>query len=216
MKTIIKREFLDHIQSLQFFILLIISVLLFAISGWVSVKKYNEEMTNYNQGINEVRNSLSTVMTFCHRQPNPLSFMADGGLKIEPQRIRLQAKGDILSSSSGETNFKMPDIPELDWAFIIKIVFSLYAILLAFGSISGEKEKGTLRLIISNSIGRGQVLLGKYISIILTPMAALTLDFIIGLLVAGSFLPKIFTLSILMRILLMWILSVVYLSLSVF
>jgi ABC-type transport system involved in multi-copper enzyme maturation permease subunit len=216
MKTIIKREFLDHIQSLQFLILLIVSVLLFAIAGWISIKKYQEEMTNYNDGVNRVRNSLSTTMTFCNRQPNQLTFMADGGLKIEPQSVTLQPKGNILTGPSGETNFKMPDVPELDWAFIIKIVFSLYAILLAFGSISGEKERGTLRMIISNSIGRGQVLLGKFISILLTILVPLTLGFLISLLVAGSFLPNIFTFSTLMRILLMWILSLVYLSIFTF
>jgi len=216
MKIIIKREFFDHVQSLQFFILLIISVLLFAIAAWVSVKKYNEQIIQYNQGVNEVRNSLSTAETSCHRQPNPLSFIADGGLKIEAQRVKLEPKGNISSGSSGEINFKMPDIPELDWSFIIKIVFSLYVILLAFRGISGEKELGTLRMVISNSIGRVQVLLAKYISIILIIMVPLILGCLASLFIIILFIPNIFSVSILTRIVLMLILTLVYLSIFAF
>lgn len=216
MKTIIRREFLDYVQSLQFFVLLIVSVLLFSSAGWISTKKYNEQTVEYNQGSTEVRKSPSTTRTFCHRQPNPLAFIADGGLKIESRRLTLQPKGNILSGPSGERNFKMPDSPELDWAFIIKVVFSLYVILLAFGSISGEKEQGTLRMIISNSIGRNQVLLGKYLSIILTIMVPLILGCVISLFVVALSIPKIFSLSVFVRILLMLILTLVYLSIFVF
>lgn len=216
MTTILKREFIEYVQSLQFSTLLIITILLFSISGWISATKYNEQIEKYNKGVNDTQKFPSTRMTLCYREPNTLSFIADAGLKIEPHSVTLSPKGSISTGASGELNFKMPEIPELDWAFIIKIIFSLYIILLAFRSISGEKEQGTLRMIISNSVGRTQVLLEKYVSIIFTIMVPLILGTLVSMVILTLFIPKILSLSVLIRIFLMLILSLVYLSIFVF
>jgi ABC-type transport system involved in multi-copper enzyme maturation permease subunit len=115
-----------------------------------------------------------------------------------------------------ERNFKMPDIPELDWAFIIKIIFTLYVLLLGYASISGEKELGTLRLILSNSHGRIKFLVSKYIAIILTVMIPLIIGVLISLIIIGISIPQVFTLSNLIRILLMLVLAITYLSIFAF
>jgi len=216
MKTIIKREFLEHLQSLQFYVLLIFSIILFGISGWVSVNNYNEQNSAYNKNITDLTKHPSTISTQCYRKPNGLAFIADGGLKTESDGVRLGPKSSISNHPSGERNFKMPNIPELDWAFIIKVVFSLYVILLAFNGISGEKEQGTLGIIISNSIRRSQVLLGKYISIILTVLIPLLLGGIVSLLIAVLFIPQVFNFIVLLRVLLMLVLTIVYLSVFIF
>lgn len=71
--------------------------------------------------------------------------------------------------------------PTPDFLFIAKVVFSLLTIVFAFGAIAGEREKGTLQLMLSNSISRGQVLLGKflggYLSIALPFLAASLIAF---------------------------------------
>jgi len=216
MTTLIKREFLEHLQSLQFYVLLIICIILFSVAGWISITKYDEQIEKYNKGVLNIQKSPSTRMTQCHREPNPLSIVADGGLKIEPHVLTLRPKGSISTGTSGELNFKMPEIPELDWAFIVKVIFSLYVILLAFRTISGEKEQGTLRMIMSNSVGRSRVLLGKYISILLTIIVPLILGSLISLVIILPFIPKILSLSILIRIVLMLIISIVYLSIFIF
>jgi hypothetical protein len=72
--------------------------------------------------------------------PNPLVLLADGGSKHQPPRYRFEPKGRLTPFSGVPKNFKMPSVPELDWAFIIKVVISLYVLLLAFRGISGEKE----------------------------------------------------------------------------
>ena len=47
-----------------------------------------------------------------------------------------------------------PNISQVDWAFIIGYVLSLIALLFTFDAISGERERGTLRLMLANSIPR--------------------------------------------------------------
>ena len=51
----------------------------------------------------------------------------------------------------------------LDLTFIIQVVLSLFAIVLTYDSISGEREQGTLRLTFANAVPRGVYLVAKLI-----------------------------------------------------
>ncbi|MFC1793979.1 ABC transporter permease subunit [Planctomycetota bacterium] len=216
MIAVIKREILEHLQSLQFIILLVLSILLFSMNGWITVKKHREQMARYSHGITEMAHYHSTRNTSLHMQPNPLVLLADGGSKYQPPGYRLEPKGRLTPLSAGQKNFKMPFVPELDWAFIIKAIFSLYALLLAFRGISGEKEVGTLRLILSYALRRNQVLLAKYVSILLTIGIPLILGSLISLSVTSIFLPEAFSLTLVPRIGLMFLLAFFYLSVFAF
>jgi ABC-type transport system involved in multi-copper enzyme maturation permease subunit len=212
MKKIIVRELLDHLQSIQFFVLLVMCFVLFALNGFVSVKTYKEQNVIFNKNLSQSQESKSTTMTRLYRQPNPLLFLSEGGEKFRPSGYRLKPKGGIEAEPASPRNFKMPVVPDLDWSFLIKIIFSLYVVLLSFGAISGEKEQGTLRLILSNSIGRVKVLVAKYCAILLSALIPLLLGALISLIIIGLSVPQILSLNGLSRILVMLVLAVVYLS----
>ncbi len=216
MTTVIKREILEHLQSLLFIILIVLSILLFSMNGWVSVKKHREQMTRYSDGVTGVAQNPSTVGTSLYMRPNPLVLLADGGSKYQPPGYSLGPKGNLTTLPAGPKNFKMPFVPELDWAFIIKVVFSLYVLLLAFRGISGEKEIGTLRLILSNTIRRNQLLLAKYISIILTTGIPLILGGLVSLCIVSILLPQALSLSVVPRFVLIVLLAFFYLSIFAF
>jgi ABC-type transport system involved in multi-copper enzyme maturation permease subunit len=212
MVAIVKREILEHIQSLQFITLLILSILLFGMNGWITVKKHRERMARYNHGTTEMAHYHSTMRTSLYIRPSALVLLADGGSKRQPPGYTLEPKGRLTPMPAGQTNFKMPFIPEPDWAFIIKVIFSLYALLLAFRGISGEKEIGTLRLVLSNTLKRNQVLLAKYVSIMLTIGIPLIAGSLVSLSVMSIFVPQVFGLSEIARISLMIVLGFFYLS----
>jgi len=216
MIAIIKREILEHLQSLQFIILIVLSIILFAINGWITVIKHREQMARYSFGVTEMAHYHSTTRTSLHMRPNPLVLLADAGSKHQPPGYSLEPKGQLIPMPAGQTNFKMPFIPELDWAFIIKVVFSLYALLLAFRGISGEKEIGTLRLVLSNTLKRNQVLIAKYISIILTIDIPLILGGMVSLSIVSIFMPQVLSLTVIARICLMIMLGFFYLSIFAF
>lgn len=216
MKNIIKRELLDHLQSIQFIVLLCITMILFLANGLISTKEYTQKISSYNQDITQTYKNPSTIMTPLYRQPNQLLFMAEGGDKYRPTGYYLSPKGVLDALPSGPRNFKLPEIPELDWSFIIKIIFSLYVILLGYNAISGEKEEGTLRQILSNSIGRIRVLVAKYIAILLCILVPLVTGFIISLIIVGIFIPEVLSLRNLLRIFVMLLLTLVYLSIFAF
>ena len=64
--------------------------------------------------------------------------------------------------------------------FIVKIVLSLFAILFTYDAIVGEKERGTLKLALSNDVPRDRLILGKaiggYISLLLPLLIPLLLS----------------------------------------
>ena len=79
--------------------------------------------------------------------------------------IRLKRPGNFLLRWSGD----------MDWAFIVSALLSFMALLLTYDAFSGEREAGTLRLLLSAAIPRDEVLTGKYLGVMLTlgiPFAA--------------------------------------------
>lgn len=216
MKTIIKRELLDHLQSTKFIVLLCITMILFLANGLISVKKHAHQLSSYNKRVSEIYQNPSTVCTTLYRQPNQLLFMSEGGDKYRPYGYTLEPKGIIEALPSGPQNFKLPEVPELDWSFIIKVIFSFYVIILGYNAISGEKEQGTLRQILSNSIGRIKLLVAKYVAILLTVLVPLVSGVTISLIILGISIPQVLILKNLSRILVMLLLTMVYLSIFAF
>jgi ABC-type transport system involved in multi-copper enzyme maturation permease subunit len=216
MKTIIRKELLDHLRSVQFAVLLAASIVLFAANGLVFIQQYTRLNTDHHKAVAENDQQPSTMMTRPYRAPSSLLFMAEGGDKSSPKGYWMGPKLTRSPMPAGTANFKMPDIPELDWAFIIKIIFSLYVILLGFEAVSGEKERGTLRLVLSNPVGRVKLLTAKYLAIISSAAIPLLAGLLISLIVIGVFLPAVLGPQNLARIVFFFILALAYLSLFAF
>jgi ABC-2 type transport system permease protein len=158
----------------------------------------------------------STTHLYLYRKPNPLLFLAEGGDLDRPADYILRPKGQLSAIPPRPRDFKLPDIPKLDWSFIIKTIFSLYVILLGFSGISEEKEKGTLRLVLSNSFSRVRLLTAKYLTILAVTFVPLLVGFVINLVIFAIFPPQTLTVGHLSNIFLMLLLSMAYLSLFAF
>lgn len=216
MRKIIRRELLDLLQSIQFFVLLGMCFVLFTLNGIVSVKTFKEQNEAYYNHLSRSQEYRSTTQTRIRRQPNPLLFISEGGDKFRPTGFTIKPKGGIDAEPAGPRNFKMPVVPDLDWAFLIKVVFSLYVVLLSYGAISGEKEQGTLRLILSNPIGRIRVLVAKFCAILVSAFIPLLIGAFLSVILFGLSIPQILRWESLSRILLMLVLAVAYLSVFAF
>lgn len=75
----------------------------------------------------------------------------------------------------------------LDLLLIVKIVLSLFAILFTFDAIVGEKERGTLKLTLANSVPRDQFILGKAIGSFVSLLVPLVIPFLMGLIMLNIF-----------------------------
>ncbi len=216
MKTIFQRELLDHLKSVQFSVLLAAGIILFAANGIVFVQQYSRLNSDYRLHVAQEDQHPSTVATSLFKAPSPLLFMAEGGEKSSPPGYFLGPKQGISAMPAGPRNFKMPEVPEIDWAFVIKMLFSLYVILLGFETVSGEKERGTLRLVLSNPIGRVKLLTAKYLAILASAMVPFLIGLVVSLIIIGLFLPSVLGLGSLVRVVVFLLLSLAYLSLFAF
>jgi ABC-type transport system involved in multi-copper enzyme maturation permease subunit len=216
MKTLLSKELLEHLRSVQFAVLAAASVLLFAVNGLVFVQQYKRLNADYRQAVSTAEAQPSTVMTLLYRAPSPLLFLAEGGAKTDPAGYRLSPKMTLTALPAAPPNFQMPEVPELDWAFIVKVVFSLYVILLGFEAVSGEKERGTLRLVLSNPAGRAKVLTAKYLAILASAALPLVVGALVGLIVIGFFQPSVLGAALALRVLLFLAAAMAYLSLFAF
>jgi ABC-type transport system involved in multi-copper enzyme maturation permease subunit len=214
MLTIVYREIRDHIQSLQFVVLLLFAVVLFAANGIVFALKFQAENAAYSA--TAARFTPSTSVIFMARQPNPLLFLAEGGDLDRPTSYYMMAKGYFSASAPRPRDYKLPDIPKLDWAFLIKTIFSLYVVLLGYAAVCGEKEQGTLRLVLSNPVGRVRFLAAKYAAIMAAALIPLAVGCVISLGILGVSLSQILTWGLASRVLALLALSAAYLSLFAF
>ena len=96
------------------------------------------------------------------RPPQALSILARGLDDDLPTRISAR---NWLNSGSEQLlhNLLFQIFQTPDFVYVINIVTSLLALLFVFDSICGEKEAGTLKLLLSNSVPRDIVLAGKWI-----------------------------------------------------
>jgi ABC-type transport system involved in multi-copper enzyme maturation permease subunit len=73
--------------------------------------------------------------------------------------------------------------PLIDLVFIVAIVMSLVALIFAYDAVSGEKEDGTLKLMLANGLARPKVVLAKLAGGGATLLVPFVLSLTVGLLV---------------------------------
>lgn len=92
------------------------------------------------------------------------------------------------------------------------IVLSLLAILFTYDAIVGERERGTLKLSLSNRVPRDRLILGKTIGGFISLMVPLVIPFVIGLVMLLVYPDLSFTAGDWIRMGLIFLLFILYLS----
>ena len=114
MKTLIRREFLGHLKSLQFAILLVLSVLLFAANALVFVDSYRKKVDRYENMMSMRGQGASTRITGVLRRPSALTFIAEAEDSERPAGYTIMPGGTLMAEPSASRTFKLPDVPALD------------------------------------------------------------------------------------------------------
>jgi len=192
---IIQKEILQNLLSLRFIFSLLLIVSLFASSGFVFVAGHRAQSDNYWKktndnlsGFREQADQLYKLAFHEHeiwRKPKPLTFCVGGHEKSLPNCFGTDVF-DAVWRVKGRHNFLLHHFGDLDWVFIISLPLSFLALFLTYDSICGEKEAGTLRLILSRPIPRSKVLLGKYIGTMVTIGMPLFVGLLVNLIIIYS------------------------------
>ena len=223
---IIRKEILENLTSLRFTLSLVLTVSLFAASSFVFVDDYRDQLQQYWQktnqnlsGFGEQSAQLYKLAFFEHhayRQPKLLALCASGFEESLPGQFTFDAFSTSLPLLAGQSNFTLPRFINLDWTFIISLIFSFIAFVLAYDGICGEREKGTLRLMLAGATPRATILLGKYLGLMLTLGISLLLGLLISLIIVIASRVDAIGPALWTRILSIIVLSFLYVSIFVF
>ncbi len=222
--TIVRREITANILSFRFLMGLLIYFSLIVTNIFVLTRGYEDRLQSYQTAVRENEDKISQVekyseyglthMLKCDRKPKLLSIFNEGVDKRKGNTVTV-AHGYVpaVAEQHGSDNPYLNIFASIDFTVICQVVMSLLALLFSYDAISREKEAGTLGLTLSCAVPRPTLLLGKYIAGMASISLPLIASFVAGLLVI-QFSPYVsFSGSDWGRILLIFLVSMLYVSL---
>ena len=201
---IAKRELYNNLNSLRFALTTVLLLALMVTNAVRHIREHPKRVQKYHNAVTESVNRLtshadSSLYTLAqkgpgdfYKKPSALHFCAEGGETLLPDRINGGGLGSVQfwSLRYPDANINMmnvgPDISQVDWAFIIGYILSLIALIFTFDAISGEREHGTLRLTLANSIPRHTVLIGKFLGALISTTIPFMLAVLVNLLMLST------------------------------
>ncbi|MHC4324583.1 MAG: ABC transporter permease subunit, partial [Planctomycetota bacterium] len=192
-RQILYKEVLENVLSLRFSLSLLLTVSLFVVCGYVFISGYSEQSNDYwkktNENLSALREETDQLYKVAfykqgiYRKPQPLGLCAEGFEQSLPNFFKVNAFTADLPGTKGQANFALPHFSHVDWVLIVSLILSFAALVFTYDSICGEKEDGTLRLTMANTISRHKVLLGKYAGTMITLAIPLTIGMLVSLII---------------------------------
>lgn len=195
--TIIKKEILEAIFSLRFLIATLLCLVLIPLGMYVNLKEYEQRLADYQEAVRlyeqrlegdkERKNLLAMFQAEGYRPPSVLSIFSIGLEYFLPNKVLTSREGAIhLTNESGVNNPQSLLFGKVDLLFNVNFVISLLALIFTFNAIAGEKEDGTLRLMMSNPAPRWQILLAKMIGNYVVLLVPFLLSILVALIVLST------------------------------
>jgi ABC-type transport system involved in multi-copper enzyme maturation permease subunit len=191
---ITKKEFLLNLMTFKFAVGTILCVVLMVVFMPVLVNDYQQRLKDYNANVSATQAELQKAKVyhtifmgwrhFIYRPPAILSVFSKDIENNVGNSVRIGIyEVPELSAGTKEVNPYISILPTLDISLIFKIIIGVLALLVACDVISNEREQGTLKLMLSASVARYQVLSGKLLAGLMTLFIPVTIAFITGLLI---------------------------------
>jgi ABC-type transport system involved in multi-copper enzyme maturation permease subunit len=186
-KTIAKKEFHNNLLTFRFTFGTLILILLILAVTLVNVKNYKDLNQEYMFSIKEAERLLkenrvySTIRYNAIKPPEILSILNLGVTNRLGNSVLISRREvPYPTKKYTQENPLLNIFSSLDLTLVYRIVISLLAMLFVFDAISGEKENGTLRLLLSQKVSRFKIILGKYFGNMLTLAFSFLLSLIIS------------------------------------
>ena len=192
LKTLIKKEITETILDLRFVIATLLCVVLIPLGMYVSLKEYEQRLQTYQTSIQQYQERSRDAIGYefkaeGYRPPSPLSVFASGLKDILNLKVTATNSGNPQIESQTEgTNLQAALFGRIDFVYIVSTVLSLLAFIFTFSAVTSEKETGTLRQMLSNSVPRSCIILSKILGNYLVFLAPFILSLLLGLLILNA------------------------------
>jgi len=191
-RTIVRKEILENIFGLRFHIVMLFSSLLIIFSVYTGIQSYHGRLGEYNGSIKRHEEMLKNHPSWpilasmgynIDKPPSELSVIAEGLEGVLGRTATINMTSPVkLGDSKYNDNPVLAIFGSFDLMFVVRVTLSLFAILFSYDAISGERERGTLKLMLANSVPRDSIILGKTVGLFLCLVVPLVIPLLIGLL----------------------------------
>ena len=194
-RVLLWKEIREHLMTFRFGAALLTTFVLVVISVWVLGDDFQRRRDAFNLAAEDsARNDMQVVVPSqirptVHRTPSVLSVFAQGedrrfGNTVLVQRWEVPRRAE----GSFTDNMLLAAEPALDLYTIFALVVSLFGILFSYDAVSGERERGTLKIQCSAGAGRASILAAKLLGGIICLAIPFVFSFLSGLLLLSLFL----------------------------
>ena len=191
-KEIIFKELRENMNTVRFYLILILTILLFVVSSVTFIRNHSQKVIDFRSDttvlegqLMEKSKDLLELARFkqgLFKKPNPSELLSEANEKILPNKFLADIFHLDFPEVEGRSNVLLRGFKTVDWEFIVAIVLSFLAFVLSYDAICGEKELKTLSLIFSNSVKTIKVFLGKFLGLLITMAIPIIVGALIGLL----------------------------------
>jgi ABC-type transport system involved in multi-copper enzyme maturation permease subunit len=167
--TIVEKEIRSQFTTTKFVVTFAVCAFLIILAFYVGAENYKIGMARYRaaqaENLQQLEGLTDWLQVEQHRiflPPQPLAALVTGVSNDIGRTTDVEARGELIPYGSRFNEEPLFAVFRfLDLSFVFQIVLSLFAILLGYDAISGEKERGTLRLAMANSVSRTTYIAGK-------------------------------------------------------
>ena len=169
-------------------VIYVLAIILFFISGMIYSGRYEENLKTQSEWDRNAQSRIDNVSTpddaigrsfSCYMRYSSLRFIADNNLEGVPTYRWVMANRVGVPDTAGYRRQETHGLWDIDVIFLVSVVFSFLSVVITFDAICGEKESGTLKLLLSTGVSRTKIVMSKIIASTLV----LTIPLIIGLLI---------------------------------
>lgn len=186
---IARKDFLTNLLSARFLIGFILCLVLIPFSILINIGNYRDHVAQYRIDHDAAEKAVQEVRVYSKLRPEvvippePLGVFSKGISDQMGNRVKIWL-GDKPMLAAGKTeagdNPFLASFFSIDFVDIAAIIFSLLALIFSYDAFTREKEDGTLRLQMSNSVSRATCLAGKVLGILFTLLPILAFSFLLS------------------------------------
>ncbi len=199
LKVLFKKEILENLTTRRFIIVLGLCFLVIPFSIYIGDRDYEHREQAYEKSTRTFLEDHKVVGDLLYsgvkafRPPSSLSFISQGLELVLPNIVESQTSIietppiDLhLNNGQSYENLYTSLHGPLDLVFIVSVIMTFLAIIFSFGAISGEKEQGTLKMILCNAVPRHHILMSKIAANFLMLVIPFLLAIVMGMVILAA------------------------------
>jgi len=176
--AIVRKEILANILSFRFVVTLALLLVVVPVATFVLTNDYLKKVSDASLRQAETETYLRSYAHF-----NRIGNILQAGMPPLPAEALVRGLTADVNMMEFDNDPLPVMFPLVDLVFVVTILMSLVALIFAYDAVSGEKEDGTLKLMLANGLARPQVILAKIVGGGLTLVVPFVMAVTVGLLV---------------------------------